>query len=93
MATADQVKALLRSYSEGNSDHSLVRNRLHAFLPSRLGWKSIRQAAKGLSHAEIACACNDAAKDCILDDRNQVATAGLVFVLRERQRVDEGGNE
>ena len=72
---------------------SLVRNRLHAFLPSRLGWKSIRQAAKGLSHAEIACACNDAAKDCILDDRNQVATAGLVFVLRERQRVDEGGNE
>ena len=61
---------------------SLVRNRLHAFLPSRLGWKSIRQAAKGLSHAEIACACNDAAKDCILDNRNQVATAGLVAALR-----------
>jgi SpoVK/Ycf46/Vps4 family AAA+-type ATPase len=68
----------------------LIRNRLHAFLPNRLGWKAVRQAAKGLSHAEIARACNDAAKDCILGDMDRVETAALVSVLRERQRADKG---
>lgn len=67
----------------------LVQNRLQSFLPKRLGWKAIRQAAKGLSHAEIARACNDAAKDCILKDKDRVETAALVTVLRERQLADK----
>lgn len=67
----------------------LVRNRLQLFLPNRLGWKTIRQAAQGLSHAEIARACNDAAKDCILEDKDRVETAALVSVLRERQQADQ----
>lgn len=67
----------------------LIRNRLHAFLPNRISWKEIRQAAHGLSHAEIARACNDAAKACIMEDQERVETAALVSALRERQRADK----
>ena len=72
---------------------SLVRNRLHEFLPSRFGWKSIQNAADGLSHAEIAQACNDVAKDCVLDDKKHVATAALVASLKERRRTERNRKE
>lgn len=68
---------------------ALVRNRLHRFLISRPGWKSIRSAAAGLSHAEIARACDDAAKDCILRGVRQVTTVMLVRVLQGRPRAAE----
>ncbi|WP_146535726.1 AAA family ATPase [Rubripirellula reticaptiva] len=64
---------------------SLIRNRLHAFLPSRVGWKKIQSAAEGLSHAEIARACDDAAKQCVIDDRAKVTTCHLAEFLNERQ--------
>jgi len=64
---------------------SLIRNRLHAFLPSRVGWNKIQSAAEGLSHAEIARACDDAAKQCVIDDRTKVTTSQLAAVLNERQ--------
>lgn len=66
---------------------NLIRNRLHAFLPHRCNWTSIREAADGLSHAEIARACNDAAKECILRDKSRVSTSGLVRLLAERRRT------
>jgi SpoVK/Ycf46/Vps4 family AAA+-type ATPase len=64
----------------------LVRNHLGVFLGRRTGWKSIREAAAGLSHAEIARACDDAAKDSILSDRERIDTKILVSTLRERRR-------
>ena len=69
----------------------LILNRLQVFLPKRLGWKTVRQAADGLSHAEIARACDDAAKDCILYSKEHINTADFVAVLRERQRAEKGG--
>lgn len=63
----------------------LIRNRLHRFLGKRLGWTAIRKAATGLSHADIARGCNDAAKDCILQDRDLITTDMLVSVLKERR--------
>ena len=63
----------------------LVQNHLRVFLGKRPGWKSIREAAAGLSHAEIARACDDAAKDCILSDRERIDTKMLVSTLRERR--------
>lgn len=66
----------------------LIRNRLQAFLSDRIGWKSLRKAAAGLSHAEIARACNDAAKDCILEDHRQISTQRLASALRERRHTD-----
>ncbi|MCH7995168.1 MAG: ATP-binding protein, partial [Planctomycetes bacterium] len=63
----------------------LIRNRLHRFLGKRLAWATIRKAAAGLSHADIARGCNDAAKDCILQDRDLITTDMLVSVLKERR--------
>jgi SpoVK/Ycf46/Vps4 family AAA+-type ATPase len=64
----------------------LIKNRLHMFLPKRVGWKKIRDAATGLSHAEIARACDDAAKMCIINDRTQVSTETLVQILSQRRQ-------
>lgn len=65
----------------------LVRNRLHTFLGQRPTWKHIHEAAAGLSHAEIARACDDAAKDCILTDQETIDAKLLVAALNERRRA------
>ncbi len=64
----------------------LIRNRLQSLLAKRLSWKQLREAALGLSHAEIGRACDDAAKDYILNERKQIDTAMMVAVLKERRR-------
>lgn len=64
----------------------LVRNRLQMFLAKRLSWPRIRLAAAGLSHAEIARACDDAAKDCILHERRAISTTALERCLEDRHR-------
>jgi SpoVK/Ycf46/Vps4 family AAA+-type ATPase len=65
----------------------LIRNHLHAFLGKRPGWKGLRDAAAGLSHAEIVRACADAAKDSILRNREKVDGRTLVAILQERHSV------
>ena len=65
---------------------ALIRNRLHKFLTAKPNWRTIRQAASGLSHAEIARACDDAAKDCILSDKDHVTAAQLAKILQQRHR-------
>jgi SpoVK/Ycf46/Vps4 family AAA+-type ATPase len=74
--------------SSGEVD-ALVRNRLSKLLVTRPNWRGIREAAAGLSHAEIARACDDAAKDCILRDKSRVNSAALVAVLKSRHRAVE----
>jgi SpoVK/Ycf46/Vps4 family AAA+-type ATPase len=63
----------------------LIQNRLQTYLIRRPGWKSIRDAASGLSHADIARACDDAAKDYILRGRKHIRTAELVKILKRRR--------
>ncbi len=81
---------------DANQVEALIRNRLHTFLGKQASWKSIRTAAAGLSHAEIARACDDAAKDCILTDRTKIDTKMLVAALEERRGpvppADPGGD-
>jgi SpoVK/Ycf46/Vps4 family AAA+-type ATPase len=67
----------------------LVRNRLGTFLTKRPGWSKIQEAAATLSHAEIARACDDAAKNCILSGISQVGTSDMIRVLNERNRHDQ----
>ncbi len=64
----------------------LVQNRLKMFLAKRLSWTKIRRAATGLSHAEIARACDDAAKDCIMLEKKTVSTTSLEVCLEDRHR-------
>lgn len=65
---------------------ALIRNRLQRFLVARPDWKTIRAAAAGLSHSDIARACDDEAKDCILHQKTRVGSAALVAVLKDRCR-------
>lgn len=65
---------------------NLIKNCLGIFLSPRMGWEKIKKSASGLSHAEIAKSCNDAVKDCILENKKNVSTAALVSILNERGR-------
>lgn len=65
----------------------LIKNRLAPFQIGRLGWRRIEEACEGLCHADITKACEDAAKEAILDDRPTIRTEGLLGALRQRHRT------
>ncbi len=64
----------------------LVENRLAAFAPLKLRWTDVSTASKGLSHAEVVKACEDAAKAVVLGHRSAIVTAEIVSTLRARKR-------
>lgn len=68
------------------SVESVIRNRLSSFQISNLSWSRIVPAARGLSHAEIATAAENAAKRTILSGRSRVKTDDLLIALEERPR-------
>jgi len=63
----------------------LIENRLSLFNTKRLRWESIIEAARGLSHADIVRAAEEAAKVAVLANRKSIRTDDLVDALRERQ--------
>ena len=65
----------------------VIRIRLAVLDTRGLGWKSVDKAAEGLSHAELAMACDQAAKETILSNRKRITTATLVSALEERRKV------
>lgn len=64
----------------------VIENRLAAFSTAHLSWPQVVEAARGLSHAEIATAAENAAKRTILGDRKRLRTADLVAALEDRPR-------
>jgi SpoVK/Ycf46/Vps4 family AAA+-type ATPase len=64
----------------------LMRNRLSVFGVSGIDWPAVVAAANGLSHAEIARACDEAAKNAVLSDFANVTTGGLQSALTGRMR-------
>jgi SpoVK/Ycf46/Vps4 family AAA+-type ATPase len=64
----------------------LVENRLAAFSPLHFRWTDVRAAARGLSHAEVVKACEDAAKEVVMGHRSSVTTAELAKALKSRKR-------
>lgn len=69
-----------------NMARRLVENRLSLFDIRRLGWKSILGTAKGMPHADIVKACEEAAKDAVLDERRRILTSDLKRALSQRRR-------
>ena len=63
---------------------AVVSNRLGQLDLRKIAWKEVAGAAKGHSHAEIVRACEQAAKDALLDERTNVETRDLVEALAER---------
>jgi SpoVK/Ycf46/Vps4 family AAA+-type ATPase len=64
---------------------SVMKSRLALLDTSRVSWPTVLSATEGLSHAEIARACEQAAKNVILDHQTAIDTAALVATLDERR--------
>lgn len=65
---------------------AVMANRLAAFKTGRVAWTRVIDAARGLSHAEVALGAENAAKRSVLGDRGTVATEDLVSELQRRPR-------
>ncbi|MBZ4412979.1 ATP-binding protein [Myxococcus faecalis] len=63
----------------------VMRNRLAMLDTGGVDWDAVEKSAEGLSHGEIAMACEQAAKNAILDHRTAVSDAELRAALRERR--------
>lgn len=64
---------------------SVMRSRLALLDTSHVSWPTVVAATEGLSHAEIARACEQAAKNIILEHQTAIHTAALVATLEERR--------
>jgi len=65
----------------------VMRARLALLGTSAVDWDAAISSAEGLSHAELTRACEQAAKDALLNDTTALETAGLVAALDERQTM------
>jgi SpoVK/Ycf46/Vps4 family AAA+-type ATPase len=63
----------------------LMRNRLATLDTQGMEWAVVVEASKGLSHADVARACEDAAKQAVLGRSTSVATGMLVGALNDRR--------
>lgn len=63
----------------------VIGQRLASLSLRGINWKPIDEVAVGLSHGELTLACDQAAKETILDGRKTVQTTSLVSALRERR--------
>jgi SpoVK/Ycf46/Vps4 family AAA+-type ATPase len=66
---------------------ALVANRLSSFETRDIRWRKVTTAARGLSHAEITRACDDAAKRAVLADSTNISTELLWRALRVRRAM------
>lgn len=64
----------------------LIENRFSSFDIRRLGWKSVLDVTRAMTQADIVKACEDAAKDAVLDERPQIRTGDLTRALKQRRR-------
>lgn len=62
----------------------LLRNGIALLEPQNLNYEGIVAAAKGLSHADIVRACQDALKDAVLEQSPCVSEASILQHLSER---------
>jgi len=63
----------------------VMRARISLLDTSAIDWDAAAKAAEGLSHAEIAMACEQAAKKAILDHSTSVRDSELAFAIEERR--------
>ncbi|HAL44434.1 MAG: hypothetical protein A2Y12_08270 [Planctomycetes bacterium GWF2_42_9] len=65
----------------------LIENRLCNFSIDNIAWNTVLKAAKDMTHADVVKACEDAAKDAVLDDRKEINTKELKKSLVQRCRI------
>ncbi len=65
----------------------LIQNRLNVFGVQGIAWPPVLEASGALSFAELARACDDAARLAVLKDKKEVTTESLLQALRERREI------
>lgn len=65
----------------------VMQARLALLETSAIDWDVAVSSAGGLSHAELTRACEQAAKDALLNDTTAIDTGGLVAALDERRTM------
>lgn len=65
----------------------VMRARLALLDTSQVDWSAAGEAAEGLSHSEVTRACEQAAKNAILQQHTRIDTGELVEALRERRAM------
>ena len=65
----------------------VMRSRLALLGSDSVDWSKAAASAEGLSHGEIARACEHAAKDAILNQRTSIETASRVEAIQERKNT------
>lgn len=63
----------------------VLQSRLAFLDTERVDWPTVLSASEGLSHADLARACEHAAKNAILANRRNVETAEILDALEERR--------
>lgn len=63
----------------------LIENRLAMFNTKSLEWHGIITSAEGLSSAEVTRACEDAAKEAVLNNEAKISTSLMVKAIERRQ--------
>ncbi len=63
----------------------LFRNRLKAYVDRNFPWKQLPDKADGLSSAEISLAAQDAIKDLLINDRDQITMPQLQAAIADRR--------
>lgn len=66
----------------------VMQDRLAMLDTSSIAWDSMARLAEGLSHAEIAMACEQAAKNTILEYSTEVRASELALALEERRSAN-----
>lgn len=64
-----------------------LSRKLAQFKKAHIDWKRLAELAEGLSYADITKACEDAIKDAIIHDREEVSTEDILAPIQERQSI------
>ena len=64
-----------------------LRDRLVAFDTQKINWKEAARAANDLSYAEIGRACEEAAKEAVLNNSTRITSDNLNTALTERRAM------
>lgn len=70
-----------------------IKRRLIGFKATKLAWKSVVDAALGLSTADVVAATEDAARRAVLQDRVTITTTDLLAALDRRRSLQGLGRE
>jgi len=66
----------------------IMKNRLAGFETAEVDWIRVLDVAAGLSQADLARACDEAAKNAILESTMRISTEVLVACLEERKSTN-----